>query len=388
MSSIVRLAGGPAPADPDTFNRLPHVLLVVDGFPRSLGGGERILLRQAALLPMYGYRASILTLAWHPESSFQPADAPCPVYLLPLQSAYGAAALRGAADLRRLLRQENIRLVQTFFESSDLWAGIVTRAASSAKLVWSRRDMGILRGSKHRVAYRWLRRLPHAVFAVSEQVRAHAIGTDGIDPSRVHTIYNGVDLPAFRDSVVPAAAAFTKVVTLGNIRRVKGHDLFLRAAAQVLRVHPKMMFEIAGEVLDPDYMCDLNRLVEELGIAESVRFLGKVPDVHACVGPGSLFVLPSRSEGFSNALVEAMGSGVPVIATDVGGNAEAIQDGVTGWIVPSEDPDAMAGAILRVLAEPEQATRMGMAAASAVRQRFSTEAMMHAVAEAYIAILR
>jgi hypothetical protein len=99
---------------------LPHVLLVVDQFPRSLGGGERIVLRLAALLPRYGYRASVLTFAVHPESSLLSAPPPCPVYLLPLHKTYDMTALRGAFELARFLDRQQIRIVQTFFESSDI----------------------------------------------------------------------------------------------------------------------------------------------------------------------------------------------------------------------------------------------------------------------------
>src|SRR6185437_9655227 len=95
-------------------------------------------------------------------------DAPCPVYLLPLRRTYDLTAIKGAFALRRLLKQQNIKIVQTFFESSDIWAGFVTKTLSDAKLIWSRRDMGILRTGKHETAYRLMAGLPDAVFAVSD----------------------------------------------------------------------------------------------------------------------------------------------------------------------------------------------------------------------------
>src|ERR1700737_1209009 len=129
---------------------LPHVLIVVDQFPRALGGGERIVLKLAALLPSYGYRVSILPLAAPPDRPALIAP-PCPIYLLPLQRTYDLTALRAAISLRRFIREQDIRIVQTFFESSDIWAGFVTRVMSNAKLIWSRRDMGILRSGKHHI---------------------------------------------------------------------------------------------------------------------------------------------------------------------------------------------------------------------------------------------
>ena len=193
MSPVTALPlENPRPDDP-AHAALPHVLLIVDQFPKTLGGGERIVLRLAALLPQYGYRASILTFAVHPESTGLKSP-PCPVYLLPLQKTYDLTALRAALDLRRFLDVQRVRIVLTFFESSDIWGGFVTKALSNAKLIWSRRDMGILRGRKHHAAYRLMAGTPDRVFAVSELVRQYTIEVDGIDPARVETVYNGLDL--------------------------------------------------------------------------------------------------------------------------------------------------------------------------------------------------
>ncbi len=402
FAPIVRLTEGPPGLASSTLTVAPHILLVVDGFPKTLGGGERIVLRLASLLPHYGFRASILTFALHPESEFKPQNAPCPLYVLPLTKTYDRAALRGAFALRRLIRGERVQIVQTFFESSDLWAGLVTRALSSARLVWSRRDMGILRAGKHTAAYRAMRRLPHAVFAVSEQVRQHAISVDRIDTGRVHTIYNGLDLPplgrppGFRSSDASDVSSsklengdereFT-IATVGNIRRVKGHDLLIKAAAQVRRTFPNAHFTIAGEVLEPDYFAELETLVTSLHLAGHVRFVGKISDLAAHLGGSDVFVLPSRSEGFSNALVEAMASGLPVVATAVGGNAEAIEHGQSGLIVAPEDAVALGNALCSLLASPELAAKLGTAARDAVVRSFTTEAMMRGSVAIYQGLL-
>jgi L-malate glycosyltransferase len=182
---------------------LPHVLLVVDQFPKTLGGGERVLLKLAALLPQYGFRASILTFFVHPEC-VGVTPSLCPIYLLPLKRTYDLTALRGAFALRKFLREQQVLIVQTFFESSDLWAGFVTKTMPHRKLIWSRRDMGILRDRKHHIAYRWMAGIPDAVFAVSEQVRRHAIEVDGIDPQRVETVYSGLDLAQWTPDAAPA----------------------------------------------------------------------------------------------------------------------------------------------------------------------------------------
>ena len=346
-----------------------------------------MVLRLAALLPLYGYQASILTFALDPRSEFQITDAPCPVYLLPLTKTYDWLAWRGALALRRLIKQKNVAIVQTFFESADLWAGVFAKLLTPAKLIWSRRDMGILRGRKHTKAYRALRRLPDAVFAVSEQVRLHAITQDGIAAERVYTIHNGIDAgsPA-RTRDVLSGGPMT-VTTVGNIRHVKGHDVLIRAAARVRDIFPDTQFTVAGEILEPDYYNGLERLISDLHMSGNFRFSGRVSDLPAHFRSADIFVLPSRSEGFSNALVEAMANGLPVVATNVGGNAEAVDDGKTGILVPPEDVGSLATAILGLMTGANEAQSMARRGQIAAESQFTADAMLRKSTDVYGALL-
>jgi len=370
------------------YSELPHVLLVLDQFPKTLGGGERIVLKLAALLPQYGYRVSILTFSADPGSAGLHSP-PCSVYLLPLQRTYDLTAMRGSLELRKFLKQQRIQIVQTFFESSDLWAGFVTKAMSSAKLIWSRRDMGILRTGKHHAAYRLMSGAPDRVFAVSEQVRQHCIEVDGIKPSRVQTIYNGLDLADWNAAVKPSQHSDEILVTtVGNIRRVKGHDVFIKAAASVATQFSNVRFNIAGEVLESDYFSELQGMVRDLKLAGRFHFAGGVTNLRTHLAAADVFVLPSRSEGFSNAIIEAMAASLPVVATNVGGNAEAVMDGVSGFIVPPENPDALAAAIVRLLSDPACARQMGEAGRKLAAEKFTTEAMMSQITSIYGDLLR
>jgi L-malate glycosyltransferase len=365
---------------------LPHVLLVVDQFSETFGGGERIALKLAALLPIYGYRVSILTFFVHPRC-IELESAPCPIYVLPLQRTYDLSAFRAALALRHFLKLERIVIVQTFFESSDLWAGLVTKLMSDAKLIWSRRDMGILRGRKHDIAYKLMSGTPDAVFAVSEQVRQHGITVDGIPSNRVLTIYNGLDVEGWSAPRREIGDGKFVVATLGNIRKVKGHDVFIRAAASVVRAFPNVSFMIAGEVLEPDYFKELRELVRDLNLTDHFTFRSGVTDIREYLSAVDVFVLPSRSEGFSNAIIEAMAASLPVVATDVGGNAEAIKDGVSGFIIPSEDDAALSDAITRFLSDPSKAKEMGVAGRGLVVEKFTIAAMMQQITNVYSSLL-
>jgi glycosyltransferase involved in cell wall biosynthesis len=259
---------------------------------------------------------------------------------------------------------------------------------SNAKLIWSRRDMGILRARKHRLAYRLMAGVPDAVFAVSEQVRQYCIEVDRIDPARVQTIYNGLDLRDWDTASSPATPSDELLVTaVGNIRRVKGHDVFIKAAASIVPHFPNVSFSIAGDVLEPDYFAELQALVRDLNLSDRFHFAGGVTDMRQHLSAADIFVLPSRSEGFSNAIIEAMAASLPVVATNVGGNSEAVKDGFTGFLVPPDDPAALAAAISRLLSDQSQAKAMGAAGRATVVENFTTEVMMTRIASAYEKLL-
>jgi glycosyltransferase involved in cell wall biosynthesis len=124
-------------------------------------------------------------------------------------------------------------------------------------------------------------------------------------------------------------------------------------------------------------------LVRDLGIGDRFQFAGGVRDTWRHLQQADLFVLPSRSEGFSNAILEAMACSLPVIATDVGGNAEAVQDAVNGFVIAAQDIPAMAGLICRLACDRAEARRLGAAGRLIAETRFSTAAMMHQISSAF-----
>ena len=264
----------------------------------------------------------------------------------------------------------------------------MTKLTSDAKLVWALRDMGFLRTGKQRLAYRVLAGLPDAVFAVSESVRQHAIEVDRILPATVKTIYNGVSLSRWPivSSAVNDSREF-RVTTVGNIRRIKGHDLLVRAAAIVLSKFPNVIFSLIGDVLEPGYFIQLKSMVEELNLTSQFRFEGATADVREYLSESDVFVLPSRSEGFSNALIEAMGASLPIVATDVGGNREAVVNGINGFLVPAEDPEPLAAAISDLLSNPIKAQAMGRSGRRIAEEKFTVEGMMSQIASAYRELL-
>ncbi len=362
-------------------NRI-RILYIIDQLT-EMGGAERLLMKTIRSLPVERFHCSLVTFKLD-DSLPLFSSLPCDVRVIPLRKSYDFRALRSSIELRRLIRSENVDVVHTFFETADLWGGVTARFSGAPVLLSSRRDMGILRLPKHSFAYRMVNPLFTKVIAVSDQVRKYCIEVDHIRPDRVQTVYNGVDLrpPCLDDrSVVRERlgfGAFREVVlTIGNIRRVKGIDIFLRAAAQICKDRPSALCLVVGDNHEPAHFNELKQLAAELGLAKNVLFYGPSEDVARLLASADVFCLPSRSEGFSNALIEAMAAGIPCVATRVGGNTEAIEDGSNGILVPPEDPQALCLAISGLLDDPVRAEALGQRAIETVRARFTHAAMMN-----------
>jgi glycosyltransferase involved in cell wall biosynthesis len=374
-------------------NQLPHILFVIDEIC-ELGGAERVLLEILRRLATDRFRCSLAT--FRIDSRLEALqNLPCPLHVLPLHRTYDVHALKTALRLRRLIRQEKVSIVHTFFETSDLWAAPIAKLSGCPILVSSRRDMGILRGRKHHLAYPIVNRLFDRVLAVSDEVRSYSLNHDHLPPDRVETLYNGVDLEVLSARVANSDARLLLglradvpvISTVANIRPVKGIDVLVRAAAHVCREFPEAIFLIAGSVLVPETYTELQAQVESLGLKSNVRFLGKQSNPYPILQTSDVFCLPSRNEGFSNALIEAMGCGLPCVATRVGGNAEALAEGTSGYLVESEGADALADRILRLLRDPQMRLRMGQAARQTVEERFSIQAMVARLMNIYDELL-
>lgn len=234
-----------------------------------------------------------------------------------------------------------------------------------------------------------------AVIAVSEAVKREFV-EQGTRPDRITVVYNGID-PA---SVSPEAPDHARaalgieadrkvVVHVGRLCDSKGQHLLIRSAPRVLREFPGTLFLLVGEDLAEGgaYEQRLRTLTQGLGVAESVRFLGRRRDVMTVLSAADLLVLPSTIEGLPLVVLEAMAAGKPVVATPVGGNPELVADGETGTLIPTHDQERLAEAILRHLSDAELSTRMGERAREVVRERFSMASMMERTFEVYRSLL-
>jgi glycosyltransferase involved in cell wall biosynthesis len=239
----------------------------------------------------------------------------------------------------------------------------------------------ILTGDKSRLqlaAQRLAYRAAHAVVANSTAA-CDQLEREGVPADRRHVIANGLDADRF--TPVAERSAIRRVVMVANLRAEKGHDTLLAAAPRILERHPDASFTLVGDGPRRDA---LETLTRALGISARVRFLGECRDVAPVLAEHDLFVLPSRSEAFPNALIEAMATALPVVATDVGGIPEVVRSGVNGRLVPPNDDAALAEAVVALMDDPATAAALGRAARADVERLYTLDRMVERFEQLYL----
>ena len=303
----------------------------------------------------------------------------------------------GMYQLLRLawfLRRGRFKIVHT----TDLYTNLMgIPAAVLARvpvIISSRRDLG------HLDLYQnwrraWLRRLQGwstVVLANAGAIRDALVTEDRFAPEKIRVIYNGVDVAKFaggsrdRTWLVPGSEREKWIVLVGNMHSdVKGHPWLIEAAAMVCREFPDARFLLAG---DGARRKDFEQQVATAGLARNFSFLGRRGDVPRILACSDIGVLPSKAEGLPNAVLEYLAAGLPTVASRVGGNAEIVQDGVTGVLVAAQNSAALAQGLLRLLRNPQEAAAMGKAGREYVSTNFSYQRLIENTDQLYTELLR
>lgn len=356
---------------------------------RALGGGERHLADLANALATRGHDVYV---ALAPQSPLREKLSMLParnILQLPLRNALDVPSAR---ELVRLVRKAKIEIVHAHMARDYPLCSYAARRNRGARLIITRHVLFPL----NRLHVFTLSRVAR-VIAVSHGV-ARSLKSQRIFPdNKISVIHNGIDTGRFDgESRGPDREEFRRglprhepnrllVGTIGELKELKGHEEFLRAAAIVAQRFPTADFVIAGEDFSRtgEARALVERLITELGLQTRVHLTGWLDDVAPLLGALDLFVSASRTESFGLAIVEAMASGLTVVATATEGARETVEDGVSGLLVPVGDAEALAHAISRLLEDRQARERMGECARRLARERFSLEHMVSATEQIY-----
>ena len=290
-------------------------------------------------------------------------------------------------DLYRLFRRERPHIVHTHAWGTMVEGLVAARLARVPAVVHGEHGTLQLK-PRQRHVQRWGWRGADQVLSVSSRLAERLAHDVGFPLERVKTLRNGVDLARFdridRGKARRALGVTDDrlvLVTVGRLVQVKDHATLLEAVQRLRQDAISLQVLVAG---DGPLAQPLATRAAALGIDADVRWLGHRPDVESVLAAGDVFVLSSASEGLSNTILEAMASGLPVVATRVGGADEMVLEGQTGLLVPPGDPGALAGALAALARDRDTRIAMGTAGRRRAQAEFSLEGMVTRYQDMYL----
>lgn len=348
-----------------------RVCLLCDtlGYP---AGTERQVFETAKRLDGTSFDVHVACL--EPSRQLEELSNCCSTVVFPTLAINSASGIRAVWRMRRYFARHRIQIVHAYMNKTAMFA-VASSLASNRTVITSRLNTGYWYTPGWQRFFRLLNAGTTRIMANSEEAKRIAVAAEQVSPEKVDVVYQGVDMSRYSARLGDPSAserlgidpAHRVVGMVANLRPVKDVPLFLRAAAVVARPFPDVSFLIAGR---GEQLEELQKLAAELGIADRVFFTrgeGNVVDYLARMSVGCL---TSQSEGFSNAILEYMAAGLPVVATDVGGNREAIVAGETGYLVRERTPEAIAQPILQLLSDEDRRRRMGAAGFARCAENF------------------
>jgi len=354
----------------------------------ALGGLEHVVLSLAAWQQQQGESSRIICLFEAGALAARAREQGIELQVIGKRTGLDWRALWA---LRRALRAAGADVLHTHNAVAHYHAVLASVGQGMGRIVNTRHGMGVPGGGRVESLYRLAMAGTDAVAFVSRAGRAHFVQGAGIVPAgKAHVIPNGIVLDtvhARRDEARQALLATlgrpSDTLLLGSVGRlhaVKGHATLLQALQQLRQAGMAVELVLVGEGATRQALL---AQAQVLGIAEQVHFLGQRADVGALLAAFDVFVLPSLSEGYSLALVEAAAAALPLVATRVGGNADIVQDGVNGLLVESQDVAALTAALRQLLGDAGLRARMGQAGRAWALAHGSIDAMGRAYQALY-----
>jgi glycosyltransferase involved in cell wall biosynthesis/predicted ATP-grasp superfamily ATP-dependent carboligase len=293
----------------------------------------------------------------------------------------------------RFLKKENIDIVMTYHFGADIWGSVFAKLGGIPIILSNRRDAGFWRKPIHNIAYRLISRWVNKIIVVSSAVKKMAMEQENVSSDKVELIYNGIDLSKYavtvdKDSKIEELRLPSQAIIIGcvgNIRPIKGHTHLIEASRRVVDLFPNAHFLFIGK---DKAKGSISREIAHFGLNKNIHLLGIRNDIPELLAICDICVLPSLSEGFSNALLEYMVAGKPIVATDAGGNPDLIQDRINGLLAKKADSGDLAEKIIYLLENRGEAICLASKAKEDAKDKFSIDIMVKKYENLFERLLR
>lgn len=306
---------------------------------------------------------------------------------VPLMSLAGRRRFKGDVGLRliRLLRSLKPDVIHTHNPSPHLHGALAAAIARVPVLVHTKHGRNCAEPTYSAFSNRLASRLSSYIVSVSEDAAQVARELERVPADKLEVIHNGVDLDRYPFREPRRQREEVRAVHVARLNWIKDQPTLLRAARLVADEEPRFRLDIVG---DGPERANVEQLIKELNLEGVVTLHGFRDDVSAQLAKADFFVLSSISEGISLTLLEAMATGLPIVATDVGGNREVVADGETGLLAPAGSPEALAQAMLRLSPDPTLIERMSYTARKRVETRFDLRNAVARYESLYLRLLK
>jgi glycosyltransferase involved in cell wall biosynthesis len=297
------------------------------------------------------------------------------------------SGLKAACSLSTLMDKYKIDIIHTDGPRNTLYAGLVARI-KQIPLVWH------IRVSECDRFDRFLTLIPQKIILVADSLRQRLSGM--VSDNKFVTIYNGVDLSKFRNDGPVSGLKKSLgiedntllVSVFARVESLKGQKYLIEACGRISSQLPQFHLLFIGETTEQKYQYECEQVAIKWHIQDQVTFAGHRTEVAEIFRVTDIVVLPSLTEAFPRVVIEGMAAGKPVVTTDVGGAAEAVEDGISGFVVAPGDSVVLAEKILRLAVDRELRMTMGIAARKRVEALFSIEENIKKTEQAYRQLLR
>jgi glycosyltransferase involved in cell wall biosynthesis len=358
--------------------RVLHVMRM-----NGVSGAENHLLELTAALQEYGWQSDVLIPSQCPQAligfSKRLAASCDQVQVVPMRRDLSP---RLVLRLARLLASGRYDVAHAHLVHADWYLAAASLIARDVPLISSKHNPDAFRRlAVFRLVERAAFRRYSALISISESLSDFTQASTG---TGMVTIYYGLAAPTDPPKRGETREK-TRLLAVGRLEEQKGFDVAIQAMALVVRAAPDTSLSIAGNGRQRRLLADR---VTALGLTDAVSLLGTRDDVHELMLDADILIHPARWEGFGLVLLEAMRAGLPVVSTRVAAIPEVVADGVTGLLVPADDPDQLAAAIIELIRDPVRRQKMGAAGFERLKQRFSPEQMARGVATVYDGVLR
>jgi glycosyltransferase involved in cell wall biosynthesis len=358
----------------------PSIVYIIDDL--NISGAQMHLAHLVKGLRGTGFdNIQVINLAGVGELQQRIIDSGVAVKCFSMRSIREPSFFRDFLKMVLFLRKIKPDIVHTYLDTANVFGVLAAKLAGVSRIMTSRRDLGVFRTRRIEQLIGYLSNRVEKVVCVCQAAASESIRREGLRGDNVVVIHNGIDITPYNRKARKTSGKIVFCNVAVANRKEKGQEELIRAFSIVVMTLPDSSLLLVG---DGPLLPALKELAGELNIDKKVKFYGRSNEILSLLRDVDAFVLPSHSEGISNALLEAMAMGVPAVVTDVGGNPDVVEDDLSGVIVAPKDVSSLADGMVRLATDKVKLACFGRAAKRRIEDHFTIESMLNKYKSIYL----